>query len=97
MSEFTPGPWDWMYSDATFSRPIALQGPKGDVILCSEDEDGPRAYVSRADQALISVAPELYALALEIAKDYPDAADWKDARGQLLSMAEAAITKVKGA
>jgi hypothetical protein len=30
---------------------------------------------------------QLLELAREVAKDYPDAAEWKDARGRLLAMA----------
>lgn len=57
----TPGPWSWEYGDAECSRPIALSAPKYDVILASEDFDGPRVYVSDADARLIAAAPELLA------------------------------------
>lgn len=37
------------------------------------------------------VTEQLITLAREVAKDYPDAADWKDARGRLMSMAWSAL------
>lgn len=58
-AQYTPGPWSWTYSDATCSRPIALDAPGGDVMTASEDEDGPRAYVSLANAALMAAAPDL--------------------------------------
>ncbi|MEN6402560.1 MAG: hypothetical protein ABFD94_11520 [Armatimonadia bacterium] len=35
-------------------------------------------------------------LATEVAKDYPDAADWKDAYGKLHRMARALLAALKG-
>ena len=40
--------------------------------------------------------PELEALAKEVAKEYEDAADWKDAIGDLQKLARTALTKIKG-
>lgn len=41
----------------------------------------------------LNLRTELLDLARLIAKDYQDAADWKDARGKLFSMARAALDK----
>lgn len=38
--------------------------------------------------------PELEALAKEVAKEYEDAADWKDAIGKLQNMANSALSKI---
>ncbi len=38
--------------------------------------------------------PELKALAKEVAKEYEDAADWKDAIGKLQNMANSALSKI---
>jgi hypothetical protein len=66
VSKHTPGPWHWEYSDATFARPIALSaGDKGDVMVASEDADGPRAYVTPANEALIAASPDLLAACKE--------------------------------
>jgi hypothetical protein len=40
--------------------------------------------------------PELEALAKEVAKEYEDAADWKDAIGKLQNLANSAISKIGG-
>lgn len=40
--------------------------------------------------------PELEALAREVAKEYEDAADWKDAIGKLQNLANSAISKIGG-
>jgi hypothetical protein len=45
------------------------------------------------DAFLMSASPELLALAIEVVKEYPDAADWKDAIGKLQRMARLAIAK----
>lgn len=45
---------------------------------------------------LAGAAPDLLELAELIAMDYDDAADWKDARGKLASMARAAVDKARG-
>lgn len=57
--DHTPGPWSWEFSDAPCSRPIALAARDHDVLLASEDADGPRAYISEADRLLIEAAPDL--------------------------------------
>lgn len=44
---------------------------------------------------MIRAFPYLRELAKEVAKEYPDAADWKDARGRLASMAHEALEKLK--
>lgn len=38
--------------------------------------------------------PELETLAREVAKEYEDAADWKDAIGKLQNMANSALSKI---
>ena len=48
------------------------------------------------DAFLMAAAPELEALAIEVAKEYEDAADWKDAIGKLQKMARTALEKIKG-
>lgn len=45
------------------------------------------------EMTAITALPELFALAMEVAKGCPDAADWEDARGRLAAMANAAIQK----
>ena len=63
MTEPTPGPWTWEYSDLELTRPIALTGPEGylDVLTVCEDAVGPRAYATAANMALIAAAPDLLA------------------------------------
>jgi hypothetical protein len=51
---------------------------------------------NRANARLVSAAPDLLALAEEVAKEYEDSADWKDAIGKLQRMANSAIAKAKG-
>jgi hypothetical protein len=46
------------------------------------------------DAFLMAAAPELEALAIEVAKEYPDAADWKDAIGKLQKLARIALAKI---
>jgi hypothetical protein len=38
---------------------------------------------------------KLKVLACEVAKDYPDSADWKDARGKLYEMANQALAELE--
>ena len=40
--------------------------------------------------------PELETLAREVAKEYPDAADWKDSYGKLNRIANSALAKIGG-
>lgn len=93
MPEYTPGPW------------YARQAKSGEylthvVSLDAEPVDDEFYYgrnvavgLSGEDARLIAAAPELLELAKLVAQDYEDAADWKDARGKLASMARAALDK----
>lgn len=70
-----------------------------DACHCHQDAFCDRHQLIGRDRYVALVAAEaeneqaaadlrgLRELAREVAKDYPDAADWKDARGKLLAMA----------
>ncbi len=89
----SPGPWSWSYSDKECTRPIALTNATDDVILLSDDYDGPRYYISEADQALIVAAPALLKIVAELADCY------KRGEGDIYDIGEAAaelIAKIRG-
>lgn len=75
----TLGPWRWIYEkEPGFDdEPIALVGPSGEV--CRFCDEAP--YISpglppnKHDAALIAMAPELFALALRVARLNRDAGE----------------------
>lgn len=46
-------------------------------------------------EKLVEAAPLLIELAVKVSGEYEDAADWKDARSQLASMAREALEKLE--
>jgi hypothetical protein len=93
-STHTPGSWSWTYSDKECQRPIALDNGKTDVILCSEDFDGPRGYINDADARLIASAPDLLAACKAL---LAETAVWEDEHGihPAAVLARAAIAKAE--
>jgi hypothetical protein len=90
MTNHTPGPW--------YASGNGVHIRRGTVGLCvatAHDPHEPNCSTDacHANARLIAAAPLLIELANEVAKDYEDAADWKDAIGRLQRMAHAAIAK----
>lgn len=60
-------------------------------VICQPYDEADARFIVRACNA----HDDLLALAQEVAKEYEDAADWKDARRHLCEMARAAIAKAE--
>lgn len=59
---------------------------------CNDEDVKPdQRDQANAIAGAISAIPELLRLAVAVAQDYEDAADWKDARGKLKQLADSAI------
>lgn len=85
--QHTPGPWT-----ANGSWVVAADGPIVETVAYARVRSGE----AEANARLIAAAPDLLVLAEEVAKEYEDAADWKDAIGRLQRLARAAVAKAKG-
>jgi hypothetical protein len=95
MSQYTPGPWDIYRGSDTGSVIAVCEGTERmmvcDFRLCQRSKDE-----NEANARLIAAAPDLLGLAVQVAKEYSDASDWKDAIGKLQKMARSAIAKAEG-
>lgn len=101
-SKHTPGRWSITFGagDQDDYFVVGADSPAGHRGVCEFSRANFPEPVSqgemRANARLISAAPDLLALAEEVAKEYEDAADWKDACERLRRMAAAAVRKAKG-
>jgi hypothetical protein len=98
MSDRTSGLWIWTYADRECKRPIALGPMDSNVILASEDEQGPRLYVTPADMALLESVPDLLAACEtgleEITKERAANGQWQITPVQIVMIE--ALRKAKG-
>lgn len=92
--EQNPAPWSMDDNRDGHEGLVTVFDANGDYVLCTgsmEDCSGGDIELARAIAAL----PDLLALAQKVAQDYPDAADWKDARAVLSGMAAGVLLKVR--
>jgi hypothetical protein len=92
MSGHTPGPWTVAQRDPQFDCRRIFAGDKY-IASVGNSDDAP--WQQDADAAVVAASTDLLALAVEVAKEYEDAADWKDAIGRLQKMARAAIARAE--
>lgn len=89
-------PRSWAFDDNRdgFEGLVSVFDANGRSILCTGDmEDCTGADIQLA--RVIAALPALLELTGEVAQEYPDAADWKDARGRLYRMASAALQEAR--
>lgn len=89
---FLQHPVPWVVDDNREGHEgeVTVYDATGGVIICVGDmEDCTGADIQLAHA--IAAIPKLLELARAVAADYPDAADWKDARQHLWSIARGAL------
>jgi hypothetical protein len=89
---FERWPRPWRFSDAKEGHEglVTVFAANGADILCTGDMEDCTMAEIRLAQA-IATLPILLELAQAVAGDYEDAADWKDARGRLVGLAQSAL------